>query len=91
MAFDDPIVWIIILIPLVLIGFVALIVYVAVKVAKAAWGNKPTTRSASSVPIQSNNSQPNSRDTKFCIKCGTKIPKSAVFCPACGTQQIVVS
>ncbi len=28
-----------------------------------------------------------SADTKFCVNCGKTIPKTAKFCPDCGTQQ----
>ncbi|GAX01920.1 zinc-ribbon domain-containing protein [Secundilactobacillus silagei] len=27
-------------------------------------------------------------NTKFCIKCGKKIPESSEFCPYCGTSQV---
>ena len=26
-------------------------------------------------------------ETNFCHSCGTKIPKSSIFCPSCGVKQ----
>jgi membrane protease subunit (stomatin/prohibitin family) len=28
-----------------------------------------------------------SAETKFCVNCGKTIPKTAKFCPDCGSQQ----
>jgi ribosomal protein L40E len=83
MAFNDPIVAVLFGMLLILVFFVAL-VYFLTKVVKVAWGNNPAASQVN--PTQASGSQV-AGDSKFCIKCGTKIPKSADFCSACGNKQ----
>ncbi len=79
MAFDDPIVWIIFLFPLLIIGFV----YVVVKVAKVAWGSGKTVKTGTvSLGTQNGN-----LDSKFCRMCGTQLASDSSFCKSCGASQ----
>ena len=89
MAFDDPIVWIFIL-PIIGIFILAAVVFILVKVAKAAWGNgsnyPPPYRYYSGPPSPPYGSSLDS-ESKFCIKCGIKLPKTADYCVSCGSKQ----
>jgi len=38
-----------------------------------------------------NSAQPKNAESKFCPKCGTKMPQFADFCPECGAPQIPAS
>ena len=85
MAFDDPIVAILFGVLLIFVLFAAL-TYFLTKVVKVAWGSKPAVSQSGPILSQASGSQV-AGDLKFCIKCGTKIPKSADFCSACGNKQ----
>jgi len=86
-SFAIPIVWILLSL-IVSILILVLVVYVVVRVAKYAWCYNPASIKTSYVPTETSN-QPTSSDAKFCLKCGTKIPKMSEFCPSCGTKQIL--
>jgi ribosomal protein L40E len=81
MAFDDPIV--IILFGLLLVLLLSAIAYFLTRVVKVAWGKDPRAQ-ASSAQVSSAQV---TGDSKFCIKCGAKIPQKADFCAACGNKQ----
>jgi membrane protease subunit (stomatin/prohibitin family) len=38
-------------------------------------------------PAQPQGQGQGSADTKFCMNCGTKIPRAAKFCAECGSAQ----
>jgi hypothetical protein len=93
MAIDNPIIAIVLLF-IVVFAFFFLMIYGILSVVerRKASASMPRQRVPSSAP-SANLTTPrlsSSASTKFCLKCGTQIPRIADYCPECGTQQIPV-
>jgi hypothetical protein len=94
MAFDNPILAIVLLFVVVFAFFFILIYGILNLMEHRRARRKMMPRDA--VPIAPSNRSlsreqgPVSDFSKFCLKCGTKIPRIAEYCPECGSQQIPV-
>ena len=79
---------------IVLVGFLILLIALIFQVVAyfsiqdrtpaPSWG--PTVPQAPATPPNTIPQQP-SPESKFCVKCGAKLPGAAVFCTSCGTKQ----
>ena len=84
---------------IVFVGFLILLVALIFQVVayfsiqdrppSPGWGQPaPQTSSAVLVPQQPAMSQQQTQvESKFCFKCGAKLPRVAVFCTSCGAKQ----
>jgi uncharacterized membrane protein len=84
---------------IVLVGFLILFIALIFQVVayfsiqdrppSSGWG-QPAPQSISQLPITQQpvtSPQQPPAESKFCFKCGTKIPSFAVFCTSCGAKQ----
>jgi len=94
MAFDNPIIAIVLLFIVVFALFFVLI-YGILNLLERRNAHR-SKMPKETVPILApslNLSAPQNSalsSSKYCLKCGTKIPRIADYCPECGNQQIPV-
>jgi len=82
-------------IPIGFIGFIALIVGLVTSEKKDVIVATPGAQQQQQVVLMSPGQQGTATqgapgvvgDFKYCPRCGTRMDKSAVFCPSCGTAQ----
>jgi zinc ribbon protein len=91
MALDNPIIAIALLFIVVFALFFVLIYGILnVMEHRNARRNSMPKGTEPIAPPTMSSSQPvaPASGSKFCLKCGTKIPRIAEFCPECGSRQI---